>query len=487
MRRLVPWWRSDSTEPLGGTQMVLARALLAFALAAVVGASLARGEPAASQELPTDLDDEAATALPADDPAWLELQDWVSQLRGLPILRDVPRVVLPPAAFRARQAAIYRDYLEQEDLDSARALMVGLGLLDSSQDLSGTLLDLRGALPIGLYDPATATLYVRSASQDDPLERVILAHEFTHALQDQHYRLLDLFPRPSDDPDRDLALTTLLEGDALLVQEMYRNTTLPREPEAAVTQQEAQQRALEQVQHEIRQLVDLDRVPQPVLQEVYFPYLDGPRFIHAVLGSGPLTTWGAYGPAIAKLFANPPRSSAEILHPEKYRRGQRPQRVDFPDPAGALGGDWYLLRQSVLGELGHELLLARYLTDTRPRDAAAGWAGNRTAVLSDGEGETATVSETRWDSPLDAAEWADAFSDWVTARYGPYAKLVWSEQGRLVWQVPEGALALETRGDRTVTTTGPTVALADRLADSLVARSGPGLRSILGSLFVAWR
>ena len=93
MWRLVPWWRSDSTVPLGGTQMVLARALVAVALAAALGASLARGEPAASQELPTDPDDEAATALSADDPSWLELQDWVSQLRGLPILRDVPRVV----------------------------------------------------------------------------------------------------------------------------------------------------------------------------------------------------------------------------------------------------------------------------------------------------------------------------------------------------------------------------------------------------------
>src|SRR5207253_7574040 len=99
----------------------------------------------------------------ADDSAWLELQDRVSQLRGLPILRDVPRMLLSPAAFRARQAAIYRAYLEAEDVDGARQLMVGLGLLEANDDLSSALLDLRGALPIGLYDPASEALYVRSA------------------------------------------------------------------------------------------------------------------------------------------------------------------------------------------------------------------------------------------------------------------------------------------------------------------------------------
>jgi len=461
----------------------LARLLVPLALAAVLGAGLARGE-ALGQEPP---DDETAVASLPDDPTWLELQDRVSQLRGLAILCDVPRVLLDPPAFRARQAAIYRAYLEQEDVASARAMMVGLGLLDPSQDLASTLINLRGALPIGMYDPATGTMYVRSPSDDDPLEQVILAHEFTHALQDQHYHLADLFPRPSDDPDRDLALTTLIEGDALIVQEMYRNTTLPAEPEAAAAQQEAQQRALEQVQRDVSAAVDLDQVPQPVLQEVYFPYLDGPHFIYSVIGSGPLTTWGAYGPAMANLFANPPRSSSEILHPEKYLRGQRPRRVELPDLPAALGGGWRLLRRSVLGELGHQLLLARYLPGTRPRDATAGWAGNRTAVLADDDGDIITVSETRWDTPEAAAEWADAYAAWVEARYGASAQLVWSEQGRLIWQIPAGALAFETRGDRTLAASGPTVELVDRVADVLLADPAPGLPAILSSLAAGLR
>jgi hypothetical protein len=428
--------------------------------------------------------EEAAVSTPlADDSAWIELQQWVSQLRGLSIEQDVPRVLLSPAAFRARQLAIYREYAEQDDLDSTRQLMVGLGMLEATDDLASLLFDLRGALPIGMYDPATSTLYVRSPTADDPLERVILAHEFVHALQDQHYRLQNLFPRPSDDPDRDLALTTLLEGDALIVQDMYRATTMPAEPAAQATFQEAQQRALEQVHREIRELVNLELVPPPVLQELYFPYLDGPRFIHAVVGTGALTTWGAYGPAMRELFANPPRSTAEILHPLRYQRGQGPLRVELPDLAAALGGEWWLRRHSVLGELAHQMLLARYLPSARAQEAAAGWAGNRTAVLLDGDRGGATLSDTRWDTPLDAAEWADAYAAWVEARYAGLAEVVWAEQGRLIWRLPGGALALQTRAQQTIVVTAPSVAIADALMDAAVVPPAASIPSILAALF----
>jgi hypothetical protein len=452
-------------------------------VAALLGLGLARTDAAPAGQVAPDADDQVSgLSTLADDSAWLELQDWVSQLRGLPILRDVPRLLLSPAAFRARQAAIYRAYLEQEDVDGARQLMVGLGLLEANDDLSSTLLDLRGALPIGLYDPASEALYVRSADTDDPLERVILAHEFTHALQDQHYSILGLFPRPSDNPDRDLALTTLLEGDALIVQEMYRNTTLPASPLAQASQEQAQQRALEQVQREMRELVNLEQVPQPVLRETYFPYLDGPSFIHAIVGTGALTTWGAYGPAMRDLFASPPRSTAEIMHPEKYRRRQRPVQVVLPDLPAALGSDWRLLRESVLGELGHQSLLARYLPPDRAQESAAGWAGNRTAVVAHQDGAIASLSESRWDSSREAAEWAAAYQDWMDARYGALAQVVWSEEGRLIWQLPGGAVALQTLADRTITASGPSVAIVDALTDAVAAAPRLGLPTLLAGL-----
>jgi hypothetical protein len=422
----------------------------------------ASGQPAALRAAePTE------QAAPLDDDAdWLGLMDWVSQLRGLPLLRPVQRVLLTPDQLRERQAAIYGSFLNPAELETTRQLLVSLGFLGPEDDLTRVLAELYGALPMGFYDPMTSRLYVRNAEPDGPLERVILAHEFTHALQDQHYGLLLLQPRPSENGDRDLAVSTLIEGDALIVQEMYRNTTQPAEEQAQVAQQVALQQAIRQVHQEIAERIDLSSVPRPVYQEMYFPYLEGARFIHAVLGTPALTTWGAYGPAVHALFANPPRSTAQILHPEKYLRGEAPVEVPLPDVADVLGDDWRLLRRQVVGEFDHRVLLERHLPLEDATRAAAGWAGNRAVVWADDAGSTVTVSDTRWDRAADAAEWAEVYTAWLDARFGAEAAIERADPDRHLWRTPEDAAGLFVAGDRTLVVNAPTVALVEALIEA---------------------
>ncbi len=444
---------------------------------------------AAQPDDPPPDDESAAEALP-DDPAWLALQDWVSQLRGLPLLRPVPRVLLGPDAFRARQAEVYRAYLDPADMERTRQLLLGLGLLDADDDLAALLVDLYSALPIGFYDPLDGVIYARaSADPNGPLERVILAHEFVHALQDQHYGILRLYGQGVGNADRDQALATLLEGDALLVQEMYVATTQPETVEERVIQQQVYEQALQQVYVEIRQTlrIDFDLVPAAVVQQVYSPYLDGPAFIHEVAGTAALTTFGAYGPAVRRLFERPPGSTAEILHPERYRRGWQPAPVALPDLGAALGDDWQLLRRQVVGELDHRSLLARDLPPAEAEDAAAGWAGNRAAVFVNDAGEAATVSATHWQSAAAADAWAGAFAAAVAVRHADDATLVWAEQGRQVWQAADQAILLEVRADQTRMVQAPTVATAEALADATVpVGAGPAAFDAARASMTPW-
>jgi len=404
-----------------------------------------------------------------DEAAWLELQDWVSQLRGLPLLRPVPLVQLDPDAFHARQAEIYRAYLDPADLERTQRLLVGLGLLDPDDDLVSIMVDLYSALPIGFYDSLDGTIYARaSADPNGPLERVTLAHEFTHALQDQHFGIQRLYQQGPPNADRDQAINALVEGDALIVQEMYAATTQPDSPEEQVAQAQVYQQTLQQVYDEARRALPfpLEAVPQPVMQQVYTPYLDGPGFIQRVVGTPALTTFGGYGPAVDPLFRRPPQSTAEILHPEKYLRGWQPTRVELPDLSGVLGADWRLLREQVIGELDHRSLLGRDLPADQADAAAAGWAGNRAAVLVDDSGQMATLSATRWDDPDAAATWAAAFAAAIAARYGDAATLLWAEQGRQIWQTGDQAILLDVQGALSLTAQAPTVATAEALADA---------------------
>ncbi len=459
--------RSRRLAPLD--PRVLGPLLVGLLVALVVTGAGARAAPSSQQAPgPGPEAQDADEALP-DDSDWLQLQDWVSQLRGLSILRPVPRVELDDADFRAREAELYRAYTDPAELEQTRQLLVGLGLLDPDDDLAELLVDLYSALPIGFYDPLDRVVYTRSTiDPGGPLARVVLAHEFTHALQDQHFGILSLFPHTPANADRDQAVSALLEGDAIIVQEMYDATTQPDSPEAQAAQEEAYQQALQQVYQNIQQTLPIpfEAIPQPVVQQVYSPYLDGPGFIHAVVGTAPLTTFGAYGPAVDPLFRRPPQSTAEILHPDKYLRGWRPQPVDLPDLSDALGEDWHLVRRQVLGELDHRSLLARDLPADDAEQGADGWAGNRALVLADDAGETAAVSETRWDSAEQAAGWGGAFAAAVAARYGDDAALLWAENGRQIWRVPDQAILLEVAGERSLSVQAPTVADAETLADA---------------------
>jgi hypothetical protein len=450
----------------------LLRSLLSLFVVLLV-ASPGVGATASHQEAPPD-DDVEATVM--DEASWEGLQDWVSQLRGLPLLRPVPLVQLDPDTFRARQAEIYRAYLDPADLERTQQLLVGLGLLDPDDDLASILVDLYSALPIGYYDPLDGTIYARaSADPNGPLERVILAHEFTHALQDQHFGVLRLYQEAAGNADHEQALNALMEGDALIVQQMYAATTQPDSPEEQLVQAQVYQQALEQVYVEARRALPfpLEAVPQPVIRQVYTPYLDGPGFVHRVVGTAATTTFGRYGTAVARLFRRPPQSTAEILHPEKYLRGWQPARVELPDLSGVLGDEWGILRQQVIGELDHRSLLGRDLPAYQADEAAAGWAGNRAVALVDETGQMATVSATRWDDADAAATWATAYATAVAARYDDDVTLLWAEQGRQVWGSADQAILIDVRGALTLTVQAPTVAAAEALADAAQAAPSP--------------
>src|SRR5262249_37712004 len=149
----------------------------------------------------------------------------------------------------------------------------------------------RTGVVLGQYDPETKELYVITGADSlGPLERVTFAHEFTHALQDQNYDIRRLMPKDSDNSDRDLAVSSLLEGDALITEELFQNHALAR---AEREEKRRQERSLGGA-------LNLERLPLVILEETYFPYTEGPRFILSVVGQDAvreaLQTGTGYGP-----------------------------------------------------------------------------------------------------------------------------------------------------------------------------------------------
>jgi hypothetical protein len=436
--------------------------LLAGLLLLLIGA----GQPAAAMR--------SLQLAPAEPTTWEGVLGATAELRGHLPRTEVRRLMLSREQLQARVVEQLGREPSPQRLAASATLFTALGLLDRGTDLRGLVLQFRGNLVLGQYDPETKQLYVvTGASSLGPLERVTAAHEYTHALQDQYFDLQRLRPRNAPDADRSLAVASLVEADASLVGERYANGVL------TAAEREERRRQVRDLYRE----VDLDRIPLVVREQSYFPYTEGVRFLRQVLGDEAVRGEGeGYGPAVDRLFADPPRSTAQILHPERYLRHQAPVTVTLGDRAAALGEGWRESRRGVLGELDHRLILQQYVDSAVAARAAEGWAGNAFALYESDRGEVAVLVRTRWDNPTEATEWQDAYAQAAQRRYGDGLAPQAAPAGQRLWGTPDGALLLGGDGAETVLAVAPTPLLATRLATrpaepplALLPGSGPAV------------
>src|SRR5438874_597718 len=148
-----------------------------------------------------------------------------------------------------------------------------------------------------------------------------------------------------------------------------------------------------------------------VLQEqLLFPYADGFNFIRQIY-----QTSGYAG--VDAVFRDPPQSTAQVLHIDKYRNHVAPVEVDLPDLSqGALGDGWRKVNSNVFGELDLRLMLTQLTDSTQGVRGAGGWAGDRWELLEK-DGHQAFAIKSVWDSEADATTFFRTFSQAMQNRY----------------------------------------------------------------------
>ncbi len=292
-----------------------------------------------------------------------EIERDVERLRGLKFLRPVDYHEIP----RSELPAILHQKLAQQvpdqEFDSAGTALAALGVLPAGTDLKKTYLALLGEQIGAFYDQHEKGLFTFTGQPlSASTNRVVMAHELTHALEDQHFDLSRLPIEAKGNDDRVLAATALVEGDATLVMNRYMAGDL-----SAAALREAVGSALTT---DVRQLAG---APRFLRETLLFPYLRGQEFCTTLYAQG---GWKA----LEEAFHHPPSSSAQVLHPELYLADPREEPVEI-----ALA-DTSVLEQkpvedNVLGEFGaRQLFLTWFHDKSRAEDAAAGWRGDRYLV-----------------------------------------------------------------------------------------------------------
>lgn len=328
----------------------------------------------------------------------------LATLRGIDFVRPVAMEVRSPGALRTHLAqTLDRDYAPSE-LRDLSLLYAALGLLPPSVDLHEALLKLYTAQVAGFYDPAERTLYlVDPPSSDggplvealqfvirrDLVGEMLLAHELTHALQDQSSGALAAADDPSND-DRALAIRAVVEGDATLAGFAYMLGGLAEEQLGPLVEQ------LGAIPGDLADL--LPETPRVLRETLVFQYAAGAEFVADAYRRG---GWKA----VDALLREPPQSTEQVLHPARYFvRPDAPMRID-------LGGlDSYredrafrLLDENTLGELVTRILFESKLDANRAAQVATGWDGDRYVGFARGE-ELHVYWYSVWDRETDAEE-----------------------------------------------------------------------------------
>jgi len=331
-------------------------------------------------------------------------------LRGLAFTTPVPVLALS----REGIGAVVKDEMEQSytpgDIEHAEAVYTRLGLLPPGTKLRPALERLYQQEGAGFYDPRTKRLVVAESipgapgvgagllgflTGRDPVSEFLVAHELTHALQDQHYHL-PTRPEPLLDGhgDRELARHALLEGDATLAGFAYVfGHQLDRRMIGVVEQQ------LHGIPGELaKKYPDL---PELLRASVAFQYDDGTTFVGQALAAG---GWAA----VDRVHLDPPESTEQVLHPQRYYDDRdRPIVVTLRGTDRLEATGFTRILEDTIGELGIRVLATRALPAERAVLVAAGWGGDRLRALQRGA-DLVLVWMTAWDSPADAGEFADA-------------------------------------------------------------------------------
>jgi hypothetical protein len=331
-------------------------------------------------------------------------------IRGLGFTASVPVAALDPEQLRLRLAEEIEASYHPGDLERLDAVYARLGLLPAGASLRAALQRLYEEEGAGFYDPRTKRLVLATRALDvggfwmslfstltrrDLVGEMLVAHELTHALQDQHWHV------PAEpqvlvraESDRLLARHALLEGDAVLSGFAY---VAGRTPDAG-TIREVEARVGDVAGQLAERYPD---VPEAVRATVAFQYDEGTAFAGWALAAG---GWDAVDGA----QADPPASTEQVLHPARYF-GHR----DVP-VAVAVGGTEPLeaagfrrVFEDTVGELYVRVLARRTLSADDADRIADGWGGDRLRALARRE-DLVLVWMTAWDSPAEAAEFAGA-------------------------------------------------------------------------------
>ncbi len=410
------------------------------------------------------------------------LLNFSSEASGLPIHTHVQGKLIDRKGVKDWIAA----EMKKEDMaaKAQRSLLAlkKLGLVPRDFDIAAFMLENSDSGLAGFYDPPTKVFYMLDwipIRQQCP----VMAHELTHALQDQYIGLESWMGHDGEDAaaalgrdERRFARRATAEGQATAVEIDYELKPLGERLENVPTLGEQR---IQQI-IESRNNPVLLRAPRYLRESAEFPYVYGLEFVLDVLKKG------GKEQAFAGVLKNPPLNTHQVMHPATYLAGEKIPPLQVPSLDSLVGSDLEKVDSGTFGEFDALMFAEQFTSLEKARQISAQWrggyyyvavpksqsvvakvepvsdpapkaanAGAATPAFAPGKEDIGAVRLfylSRWASPAAAQQFADLYASSVTQRYAAARKVEKphgaSHPGEksLAWDTPEGPVSVETRG-----------------------------------------
>lgn len=372
-------------------------------------------------------------SLPAEPQALADqLSAEVAGIRGLDFREAIAVSNQSLADFEVYLDAEMESSLPADRVDAFGRVARKLGFYRGSviEDATAVMRELAMSQVAAYYDTDRSEFFVLLADAPPLLLAPIYAHELFHGLQDQHFDLdaylLDGIESGLND-DEILARQAVVEGEATYIMNLWLMEKVmgrppPRLLVSATVLAQSMMSAASMASLSTGDIAAagagdefaasvaaLEDIPDFMLETMLGAYVKGMAFVHAVAGNG----WDEVG----RLYTDPPQSTEQILHPSKWLERDVPVRITLPNLAAeAAFEDWSVLESNVIGEFQWRMIFNEFEFGPLSASTAAGWDGDRYAVLERGD-ELLLLLYTRWDDEAEAEEFAAAYSDLLATKY----------------------------------------------------------------------
>ena len=426
--------RTPSRKPIRATKSCCGLAAAALLLLALPASAWAQEESLGDYARRLQAKKQTPVLISAEDGARLfkqvdEIIQFSSQDSGLPKLTPVKRRLISRAEAEKYLRSQSQDETQQQRLDQTTVVLQKFGMLPASFDLNASMGDLVLNGIAGFYAFNDKTMYLLNWIDPDA-QKMVMAHELTHALQDQNFNLTRFVLRPpaeqappqmktqpgDDSSEASLARRAVMEGQATLVGFDYQlkavGINLADSPHA-------RQVAEGVLQGSYDPPVVIHNAPRLLRESMIFPYREGLQFELALIEHG------GRREAFQEAFRHPPLNTHQILQPEAYFSNQKTPPLEIGDLAPVFGSAYQAYDSGSVGEFDVQIMSQEFgrendiYTVARKWDGGAYVAVKRAGLAAGAKLQTsdlALVYLSRWKTRLAAERFGHIYLQAIAKR-----------------------------------------------------------------------